>query len=74
MFLAYLTCFANKKNRETENMETVKYERMKYLPFAWKQNVQQIEQINEKGDNLQNSAKEYRNLSKKLGETVNHNC
>ena len=74
MFLACLNCFANKKKRETENTETVKYERIKYLPFAWKQNVQQIEQINEKGDNLQNSAKEYRNLSTKLGETMNRNC
>jgi hypothetical protein len=65
MFLAWFNCFANKKKHD---METVKYERIKYLPFAWKQNVQQIKQINEKGYNLQNSAKEYRNLSKELGK------
>lgn len=35
------------------------------------QNTQELEKIREKGENIQNSAKEYRNLSKELSKTMN---
>ncbi len=77
MFLACLSCFMNKKQQDPE---TIKHERIKILPFVWKtqitnttidQNTQELEKIREKGENIQNSAKEYRNLSKELSKTMN---
>jgi len=77
MFLACLSCFMNKKQPD---IETVKHERIKILPFVWKtrianttidQNTQRLEKIREKGEKIQNSAKEYRNLSKELSKTMN---
>lgn len=77
MFLACLSCFMNKKQPD---IETVKHERIKILPFVWKtrianttidQNTQRLEKIREKGGKIQNSAKEYRNLSKELSKTMN---
>jgi hypothetical protein len=85
MFLGCLFCLADKKKREQireekekEKSEKIKYERIKYIPFAWKKeinidmehNIQKLEKINQNGDNLQNSAKNYRKLSKELSEKV----
>tara|TARA_Y100000389_G_C17470208_1_gene529735 strand:+ start:6720 stop:6935 length:216 start_codon:yes stop_codon:yes gene_type:complete len=67
-------------NKKQQDPETIKHERIKILPFVWKtqitnttidQNTQELEKIREKGENIQNSAKEYRNLSKELSKTMN---
>ena len=72
----------NREKKEEEKSEKIKYERMKYIPFVWKikknidinidmeRNIQKLEKINQNGKNLQNSAKNYRKLSKELSEKV----
>ena len=70
-----------KKNEKSEKSEKIKYERMKSIPFAWKtemnlemeHNIQKLEKINQNGEILQNSAKNYRKLSKELSEQVQKN-
>jgi len=74
-----------REKKETEKSKKIKYERVKYLPFVWKikknidinidmeRNIQKLEKIHQNGENLQNSAKNYRKLSKELSEQVQKN-
>ncbi len=74
-----------REKKAEEKSEKIKYERMKHIPFVWKikknidinidmeHNIQKLKKINQNGENLQNSAKNYRKLSKELSEQVQKN-